>query len=118
MGAVCLPDCPGAGGLACSGHGLALADTLPHACRSVLEPPSAAPVMVKLGPSPPPRHSAEGVALVPANMVAEDEPMGATTSQPTGTVTFLFTEIEGSTQLWEQDPDAMRQTLARQGCRQ
>lgn len=27
--------------------------------------------------------------------------------------TFLFTDIEGSTQLWEQHPDAMREALAR-----
>jgi predicted ATPase/class 3 adenylate cyclase len=32
---------------------------------------------------------------------------------PTGTVTFLFTDIEGSTKLWEQYPDAMRHTLVR-----
>jgi WD40 repeat protein/class 3 adenylate cyclase len=32
---------------------------------------------------------------------------------PTGTVTFLFTDIEGSTRLWEQHPEAMRLDLAR-----
>ena len=31
----------------------------------------------------------------------------------TGTVTFLFTDIEGSTQLWEQEPEQMRPALAR-----
>jgi predicted ATPase/class 3 adenylate cyclase len=32
---------------------------------------------------------------------------------PSGTVTFLFTDIEGSTQLWEQHPEAMQVALAR-----
>jgi class 3 adenylate cyclase len=32
---------------------------------------------------------------------------------PSGTVTFLFTDIEGSTRLWEAVPDAMRSALAR-----
>jgi predicted ATPase/class 3 adenylate cyclase len=32
---------------------------------------------------------------------------------PTGTVTFLFTDIEGSTKLWEDDAPAMRAALAR-----
>ncbi len=32
---------------------------------------------------------------------------------PTGTVTFLFTDIEGSTRLWERHPEAMRYALAR-----
>ena len=31
---------------------------------------------------------------------------------PTGTVTFLFTDIEGSTKLWQQHPEAMRSALA------
>ena len=32
---------------------------------------------------------------------------------PAGTVTFLFTDIEGSTKLWEQYPEAMKTALAR-----
>ncbi len=32
---------------------------------------------------------------------------------PSGTVTFLFTDIEGSSQLWEEHPKAMRGALAR-----
>jgi predicted ATPase/class 3 adenylate cyclase len=32
---------------------------------------------------------------------------------PSGTVTFLFTDIEGSTRLWESHPEAMRVALAR-----
>jgi predicted ATPase/class 3 adenylate cyclase len=34
-------------------------------------------------------------------------------SLPSGTVTFLFTDIEGSTRLWERHPEAMRTALAR-----
>src|SRR5436309_6671416 len=32
---------------------------------------------------------------------------------PSGTVTFLFTDIEGSARLWEESPVAMRLALAR-----
>ncbi len=32
---------------------------------------------------------------------------------PTGTVTFLFTDLEGSTRLWEAHPEAMKNALAR-----
>jgi len=32
---------------------------------------------------------------------------------PTGTVTFLMTDIQGSTRLWERHPQAMRETLGR-----
>ena len=34
-------------------------------------------------------------------------------SPPTGTVTFLFTDIEGSTKLWQRDAEAMQDALAR-----
>jgi predicted ATPase/class 3 adenylate cyclase len=32
---------------------------------------------------------------------------------PTGTVTFLFTDIEGSTKMWERHPEAMQSALSR-----
>ena len=32
---------------------------------------------------------------------------------PTGTLTFLFTDIEGTTRLWQAAPDAMQAALAR-----
>jgi class 3 adenylate cyclase len=32
---------------------------------------------------------------------------------PSGTVTFVFTDIEGSTQRWERDPQAMQAALRR-----
>ena len=35
------------------------------------------------------------------------------TDLPTGTVTFLFTDIEGSSRLWERYPEAMSEALAR-----
>src|SRR5215469_897505 len=38
---------------------------------------------------------------------------GLMSEVPTGTVTFLFTDIEGSTTRWEQHPEAMRTALAR-----
>ena len=34
-------------------------------------------------------------------------------SPPTGTLTFLFTDIEGSTKLWDRDAPAMQAALAR-----
>jgi class 3 adenylate cyclase len=34
-------------------------------------------------------------------------------SPPTGTVTFLFTDIEGSIRMWERYPQAMQAALAR-----
>jgi predicted ATPase/class 3 adenylate cyclase/DNA-binding winged helix-turn-helix (wHTH) protein len=35
------------------------------------------------------------------------------TTRPTGTVTFLFTDIEGSSRLWRDEPAAMSEALAR-----
>jgi predicted ATPase/class 3 adenylate cyclase len=40
-------------------------------------------------------------------------PRKSMASLPSGTVTFLFTDIEGSTTRWEHQPEAMRVALAR-----
>ena len=45
-----------------------------------------------------------------ARFEVHDEGMA---EQPSGTVTFLLTDVEGSTALWERAPDAMRTALAR-----
>ncbi len=34
-------------------------------------------------------------------------------ASPSGTVTFLFTDIEGSTKLWERFPEGMKESLAK-----
>src|SRR5919199_6085980 len=39
--------------------------------------------------------------------------MASNSALPTGTLTFLFTDIEGSTRLWEQDPSAMHEAMMR-----
>src|SRR5579885_1217536 len=38
-------------------------------------------------------------------------PKGPRANRPSGTVTFLFTDIEGSTRRWERDPAAMQAAL-------
>ena len=37
----------------------------------------------------------------------------ATFHLPAGTVTFMLTDVEGSTRLWESDPEAMTEAIAR-----
>ena len=41
------------------------------------------------------------------------EPGVEVTELPSGTVAFLFTDLEGSTRLWEEHPESMRAALAR-----
>ena len=44
-------------------------------------------------------------------MVLMSETSGKVDAAPSGVVTFLFTDIEGSTTLWDQYPEAMRSTM-------
>ena len=53
---------------------------------------------------------AESPATSPRTVRYRLRRMGQT---PSGTVTFLFTDIEGSTRLWEDRPDEMRALVAR-----
>src|SRR6266566_2026870 len=52
--------------------------------------------------------SARRLSLCPWEPEMEPVP-----SLPVGAVTFLFTDIGGSTRLWEQQPEAMPAVLAR-----
>jgi predicted ATPase/class 3 adenylate cyclase len=64
--------------------------------------------------APPAQTIARG-AFMPAPAAAGQSAPPATTATalPSGTVTFLFTDIEGSTQLWEQHPQAMPAAIER-----
>ncbi|HEX8959015.1 MAG TPA: adenylate/guanylate cyclase domain-containing protein, partial [Solirubrobacterales bacterium] len=44
---------------------------------------------------------------------ASPSPAGSASALPGGTVAFLYTDVEGSTQLWEASPDATRGAMAR-----
>ena len=56
-------------------------------------------------PSPPPSQDRRWGRENPKKSL----PTGSTL--PTGTVTFLFTDIQGSTPLWEREPDKMAEAL-------
>ncbi|HLI95232.1 MAG TPA: adenylate/guanylate cyclase domain-containing protein [Candidatus Baltobacteraceae bacterium] len=46
-------------------------------------------------------------------MATRVEPGTPSSARPSGTVTFLFSDIEGSTERWERDREAMSDALAR-----
>jgi predicted ATPase/class 3 adenylate cyclase len=52
-------------------------------------------------------------ALLKCPLKGSEEDDRAVASPPTDTVTFLFTDIEGSTRVWERHPEAMQMALAR-----
>jgi predicted ATPase/class 3 adenylate cyclase len=47
------------------------------------------------------------------HMSASPDSVAEVPQRPAGTVTFLFSDIEGSTRLWESSPDRMQECLAR-----
>ena len=46
-------------------------------------------------------------------LLAPGDEGGGVSELPSGTVTFLFTDVEGSSRLWEDYPDVMHDVLAR-----
>ncbi|GEM_PF-207625 len=60
---------------------------------------------VNIGPSSRPRETAQPDAAHP--------PQVTPSPLPTGTVTFLFTDIQGSVSLWDQEPVAMKTAIVR-----
>jgi transcriptional regulator with XRE-family HTH domain len=63
------------------------------------------PAIAQLPQAPPPAQRAVSGAAQSAS--------DGSAARPSGTVTFLFSDIEGSTDLWEHTPEAMRRSLAR-----
>src|SRR6185437_9824937 len=64
----------------------------------------------KCHPSRDPAKSFRDAPIYPTMTPGAPPPMLSATL--TQTLTFLFTDIEGSTMLWEQAPEAMRPLLA------
>ena len=68
-------------------------------------------------PAPPIPKAAQLPARQPQNaldLVVATAAADAPTARPSGTITFLFTDIEGSTRLWEQHPDLMQGAFRQQ----
>ncbi|HWQ13341.1 MAG TPA: AAA family ATPase [Roseiflexaceae bacterium] len=76
-----------------------------HACATLLER--------ELGVEPGPAIRAAHARLLRPSQPAAPPPPPSATDLPIETVTFLFTDVEGSTRLWERHPAAMRQALSR-----
>jgi class 3 adenylate cyclase len=58
------------------------------------------------------RESREGSAAI-VSFKGSKEDIKVVASPPTGTITFLFTDIEGSTKMWEDNAPAMQAALTR-----
>ena len=54
-----------------------------------------------------------GYIIISARMLwFVEKDLFMSSNRPSGTVTFLFTDIEDSTKLWEHFPEAMKAALA------
>lgn len=64
-------------------------------------------------PSPALQHLEERILLQKVDLDWVEAPPSLDRDDlPDGTVTFLLTDIQGSTRMWEHDPEAMSETLA------
>ncbi|HEX4905960.1 MAG TPA: hypothetical protein VFU93_10940, partial [Acidimicrobiales bacterium] len=58
-------------------------------------------------------HGARGGGGIGIAFVAEPDVSDVAFSLPTGTVTFLLTDVEGSSRRWEDAPEAMAAAIPR-----
>jgi class 3 adenylate cyclase len=59
------------------------------------------------------RGPKEGSTAIVSSKGSKEHIEVVVASPPTGTLTFLFTDIEGSTKMWERDSSVMQVALAR-----
>src|SRR5438445_8638947 len=60
-----------------------------------------------------PPRAARLALLQRTSVLVDYQNVDSTRMLPTGVVSFLLTDIEGSTRLWEREPEAMRDALTR-----
>jgi predicted ATPase/class 3 adenylate cyclase len=59
------------------------------------------------------RFAGSAVTSVPVNILEQQPAAQLGASDAAGAVTFMFTDVEGSTRLWETEPERMRPAMAR-----
>jgi predicted ATPase/class 3 adenylate cyclase len=84
---------------------------LPLEVRLLYDASQGAEIAATSQAAPAPTLRPDGPSAQP--IPATDRQAKTPPSLPSGTVTFLFTDIESSSKLWEQHPEAMKAVLAR-----
>ena len=80
----------------------------PSSSSSTTPEPNSAPIATTPRTRPAPPCPTSSSSSTPSPSSTDSSPWPAMAELPSGTVTFLFTDLEGSTRLWEEHPDAMQ----------